>query len=1206
MLASISSVSEKLETWRQWGSELHSVGGRNPLRSFELSSFAHVDLTRAHPSGLAQLVSARTTRISNLIRDGVTGARANSAARRIATKANTLLEDFGLESVFIAGGVLRFPADDIQLPLLIWPTTIGEKSDDYQITLGDEPKLNPEMVFALESRGIFPSQVELIRLAKRGRDLLPMDFLSRISDLVSETDAEVDRLLVLGNFLPQLCQLQQAFDYREHTLLDLVASESQIDEPQIDTDPNLILVADADANQKHIISRVISGHSFAVETLPGCGYTQLVVNIVSSLTLQSKRTLIVAPRRQTLDELSERLNELGLNGLVVRAHSSWLDVIGAISRFEKAAAIDYSELLESADKTKLEVSGYFESLNQRHPELSVNLLEVITKLADLSAQPLPPTNSARIPIEKLTELHNSQTAIGLLQSAGASGLFSFGPKDTDWFGSQFDTLEEIATAVTTAKELVAGEFESIRQKLIVYLSEIRLKQAVTVEDLSIQVKLLLGIRETLDRFKPEIYDRPLGDLITATAPRHERKEMSGAQRRRFRKVAKDFLRAGSNVVNLHNALAEAQKQRELWFSLSDTNSPPTVPLGLAEIAESFQMLADKITLLQRHLNPDPGIELLSRMPFDQLEVRLSSLAKDTEILENLLERKTIEQQLQDSGLGELAKQLSTIQPNSEKLLDEFDQAWWQSAFEAVLDSNSALLEYDNEVIADIESRFANASNQVVTAGAAKLNLQQAKNWKQALENTQQAQRLKEILRTREAAPKNLVAQAPNIWPVLASALSCSPLELSAKVHEEDEFDVVLVLDSAGSGMAENAMAISKAKQLVVFGDPVIASPANFETSARSANTEPASDRESCFQAVSAVFGSEAISRSYRSRGQVLGDYINREFYAERIELIPTAENYLGTQNYRLEIVSEGNLASSTIEGATESSDGELARVLELVIGHARFNPAQSLLVATASRVHAERVGQALAQRIKKQPEIAEFFEAHGRERFQITTLSDLGHRIADRIIFSIGFSKTQAGKVSGHFGEINSLHGELFLANLIVSARQQFTVVSCFAENELPGTSKNPEIRHLRQLLAPDFKQPSSDASPDPLMRDLALRLQKLGLRVANQYAGSLHLVASYGSQACVIDADWHLVGDGWDELIRVRPKLYQSMGWLYHRVHALEIFAQPQDVAARIATLLGAIDLAPRYESLDVNHDRDDLDSNDQRLRDDKPPHWG
>lgn len=1199
-------MTEKHEIWNQWEHELNSIGGRNPLRSFELSSFSHVDLTRAHPSGLAQLVSARTTRISNLIRDGVAGARANSATRRIAAKANSLLEDFGLDSVYIAGGLIRFPAEDIQLPLLIWPTTIGEKSDDYQITLGDEPKLNPEMVYALEARGVFPSQIELIRLAKRGRDLLPLDFLSRISELISETDAEVDRLLVLGNFVPQLSELQHEFDHREHPLLEMLSSMEQQVSSEVEVSAPLPLVADADDNQKRIISRAMAGHSFAVETLPGCGYTQLVANIVAALALQSKRALLVAPRRQTLDELNERLNDLNLNGLVIRAHSPWLDTISAISRFEKSHPVDFTELVTAKESAEAEVKKYFEAINAKHPQLDVNLLDVISKLAELSSQPQPPVNSARIPVEKLAELRNSQVAIGLLRSAGSSGLFSYGPDDTAWFGAQFDSSEEISKAVSTANELVSGEFEATKNQLGEYLSELRLKRAETVEDWSIQVKLLLGIRETLDRFKPEIYDRPLSDLITATANRQDRKEMSGAQRRRFRKVAKDLIRTGSTVSNLHNALVDAQKQRELWFSLSETNAPPSVPTGLGEIADSYQKFADKISLLQKHLNPDPSIELLSRLRFANLEQRLGSLARDTEILKNLLERKNIEQQLALSGLGELSNQLASIQPANEKLIDEFEQAWWQSAFEALVESNPSLLEYDNELIAGIEQRFEKASSAVLQSGSPRLNAHQAARWKNSLENTQEAARLKEMLRNREASLKNLAAQAPNIWKVLSAAVSCSPLELVSRVHAEDEFDVVLVLDAAGSGMAENVMAIAKGKQIIAFGDPVISLPANFETSARSVTSENQLERESCFQAVSAVFGNEAITRSYRSHGQVLGEYINREFYADRIELLPTAENYLGKHNYRLEIVTEDNIASSTIEGSTESSDGELAKVVNLVMEHARFNPGQSLLVATGSKVHAERIEQALAQKLKKEAHLAEFFDAHGREKFQVSTLAELGHRIADRIIFSIGFSKTASGKVSANFGDVTSLHGELYLANLIVSAREQFTVLSCFEASELPTTNKNPEIKHLRQLLAPDFSKPALDSNPDPLLRDLSLRLKKIGLHVSSNFAGRLDLVASYASKSCVIEADWHLTGHNWDELMRIRPGLYRSMGWQYHRIHAFEIFAQPQQVAMRIAKQLGVNSAADSFDSLDQNHDRDDLDSNDQRLREDKPPHWG
>jgi hypothetical protein len=90
-------------------------------------------------------------------------------------------------------------------------------------------------------------------------------------------------------------------------------------------------------------------------------------------------------------------------------------------------------------------------------------------------------------------------------------------------------------------------------------------------------------------------------------------------------------------------------------------------------------------------------------------------------------------------------------------------------------------------------------------------------------------------------------------------------------------------------------------------------------------------------------------------------------------------------------------------------------------------------------------------------------------------------------------------------------------------------------------------------------------------------------------------------------------VGESWEEKLRLRPGLLRAMGWDYHRVHAFEIFAQPQEVANRIAMKLG-IDLRGRVEPLfdePAFEDRpeawgDGDDSNDDRLRDDKPPHWG
>jgi Mg2+ and Co2+ transporter CorA len=77
------------------------------------------------------------------------------------------------------------------------------------------------------------------------------------------------------------------------------------------------LIADADATQVRIAARALAGQSFAVETLPGCGYLQTVLNTIGVLVNAGKKVLVVAPRRQTLNELADRLSATGLAGVVM-------------------------------------------------------------------------------------------------------------------------------------------------------------------------------------------------------------------------------------------------------------------------------------------------------------------------------------------------------------------------------------------------------------------------------------------------------------------------------------------------------------------------------------------------------------------------------------------------------------------------------------------------------------------------------------------------------------------------------------------------------------------------------------------------------------------------------------------------------------------------------------------------------------------------
>ena len=1185
--------------FERWRDQLAGLGGNNPLSNFEPSSFGQVDLTRAHPGGLAQLSSARVSTVSNLVRDGVAQSRSLSAARRIRSKTKRIRESFGLESCYIAGGLVVDTALDRKLPILLWHTNLIPKGDDYEVRISAEPKLNPELIPLFEKSRPDFRQSDLLALAVAGPDLIPVSVLAMVAQLLDSDTIELEKPLVLGNFLPDL-SLTKFPD----APAGFFSAEPTTN--QVAADP--VLVTDADSFQIEVIRKGLGGESFAVETLPGAGYIQTVINLLANLALQDKRVLLVAPREQTLDEIAERLSQLDLGGLAIRNTDSWADAVAAISRHEKATDSNFEAALSELRSAQVSVENYFESVSQKDQELDLSLTEALGRLAELSALPDAPTNSSRLRANELPALKHSGQE--LVARAYDAGVFRFGPQDTAWFGSRFANPNEIAEAVRTAKALAGEEFRTLSYQINRYLQDQNLIPCANFLDWSKQLSLLIGIRQTLDKFLPSIYDRPLTEMIAATAPRSERGNLSGAQRRRFKKLAKEYQRTGVQVPNLHLALVAAEEQRGLWLELNTTNAPPAVPLGLNDVQQKFERILGDLERLQKHLDPNPEIELLTKLDFDQLAEKLNDLAAKTEILDQLLEREPLVRELVAAGLGDFVRQVCSLSASRERALHEFELCWWSSALEAIVSRNPTILEFGATEVSELEAAFEKAAGGLVKEGATRAREIFSKRWKAAITKYPAgADELRNQLRTRKL---NIGAGLRNgpVFKALAPAVMCAPL----RVHElgNASFDTVLVLDAAYTGVADAALALSMAPQLIAFGDPVISAPENFDTIARPNQGYVFSDRDSVFDLVSPN-GKLAIVKSYRTESQVLGQYLNQNFYQNRLVLEPSAAQFFGSNNFEHIEIIEGSRASSTIEGATESLDAEVAKVTELVLNHARWTPDQSLMVVTPSRPHVDRVTDAVQAQVMQQPQLAEFFDAHGREKFEVLLMSEITHRIADRVIFSVGFGRTPEGRISGTLGDFNAEHSVRWMVNQIVSARKRLTVVSCYNFEDF-AAGKLPENQlWLKDLIAPSFLSEARPGKPDPLLQDLALRLQKLGLKVELNFAGRISLAVANGNRAAVVDPDWALTGANWDERLRLRPGLLRAMGWDYLRVHALEIFAKPQEVANRIGKQLG-LDIEKRAEPLFEDKAFEDTsqawgdpdDSNDDRLRDDKPPHWG
>ena len=177
-----------------------------------------------------------------------------------------------------------------------------------------------------------------------------------------------------------------------------------------------------------------------------------------------------------------------------------------------------------------------------------------------------------------------------------------------------------------------------------------------------QLELLVAVRESLDKFTPDIFDRPVHDLISATASSAWRRErnidMASMQRSRLRRVAKEYVRPGVHIADLHSSLVLVQEQRALWSGYATTQRHPAVPSGLAEMNMMYRELDRELTELGEALRHTAAGGVPATTPYPELMERLERLVADTETLKTLPERTLLVENMREHGLGELLADLA--------------------------------------------------------------------------------------------------------------------------------------------------------------------------------------------------------------------------------------------------------------------------------------------------------------------------------------------------------------------------------------------------------------------------------------------------------------------------------------------------------------------------------------------------------------------
>lgn len=1176
------------------------LGGESALLRYREAPESFIEITTAHPGSLPQFITGRSTLLSNLFRDEVALRGARLAAERIAAKNVELRTARGIDAVRLAVGLAswRVGAERFTAPVLLRPLGLRRHHADFELKLRGSFTVNPELLRAARDHfGIELDGEALASLAYQDGLFQPQPVIDRLRALTSHVETfSVKARLVVSTFADVAGPMARDLALADHPLLNALGGHEDdlraVRESRpiaMPTDPDDrapasdTLLLDADAEQEAVLARITAGQSLAVHTLPGTGGTQTVINAVGELVRAGKRVLVVSARRSTLDGVAHRLRGIHLDGLAVSPTALRSDLIRAIGRNEKAEQPNVSDIDDALVRLRTVLRDYRDALVRTREDLGVSVLDITRELTRLAALPVPPSSTARLSAEALTKLAGDRgDAARTLALAARLGEFRVGPDDSPWYGVSFETTDGARDAHALAGRLHRTGVPELLERGYELISQTHMRPFATLDELGEYLRLLHGIRDSLDKFQAVAFERPLADMIKAHGSRRDAVGMSGAQRRRLKRLSRELVRPGVHVADMHAALTRIQHQRAQWKHLVESVSAPEIPLGLADVQVEWQRIEAELATLDDALGRGTR---LAALPVERLIRTLAGLAAESDVFENIVERAELRATLDDLGLSPLLTELSVRHVDEERVGEELEFTWWQSALEHLLRTDTSLLGASTSVVDRLEKDFRLVDEAHAAASGRLLAWQLAAQWKIGIvDEPDESDRLRRALMRGDVTPEQVHSDAPRLLRTLAPVWLASPYDVP-QLPDDEPFDTVMLVDSAAIGLAEAAPAIRRASQVVAFGDPVTQKPTPFAVStvatrapwdAASEGDVPEADDRSAFERIAEILPVETLTRSYRAGGEDLAHLVNDAFYGGEIQSLPWAGSYLGRGSLSVDYVEGGGGSPDPETGAVESPDAEVARVVTLVVEHAINRPRESLMVVTASRRHADRVRAAVTAAFAGRSDVADFVSRETAEPLAVLTLEESVAESRDRVVFSLGYGKTRHGRVLSDLGDLSGDDGERLLTVGMTRARRSMVIVTCVRPPDIDDGRFSHGAAMLMDLLRTyeeRAKELRREDDADPLTRALARELRAMGAAVEVDYRGLLPLVAQANGKAVIVESDPESREESLRESLRLRPQVLRRLGWHYVRVHAFDLYSDPRAVAERVAAVLGIRD---------------------------------
>lgn len=1329
------SVQQTPETrFRDWVQSLSGSAGTDSLLRFVPTEKNAVELTHAHPSGLAQFLTGRRTRLSTLLRDPVQYKNARRTTRAMATRMREISESRGVDVGYFAAGLVTWRTlrsgrtEYYSSPLMLGRVSLQRREgvDDEELQLVGRATPNETLLrFLKSSYGIDVRPEDLLKAGYMTARFNPSGPVTVLRDIAAKAGATIvieDRVCVstfpaasdpvdpsvVSVNHPIIAALLDEFapvDEDAGASYDLATKVSDItgtDEPELDVQqpddeqpaaaegedsaddeasaapavsdeateddagedvaaseegaeraaeepaevqvaPTLLddvetlgaddrdpadelLLTDVDDDAYAVLDAVSKGKSVTVSAPPGTDRINLAVNAAARLAADGKRVLIVAERESTMQQVTAMFADVNLETLLLKLdrnsdpESLRERLMDAILRNERAGETDTSTNDSVARARRGELVEHIRSLHSVRSRWGASPLEAMQELARLSSEDDAPSTTVRLKRSVLDVMTDRGAVVEQLQRIAELGGFAQESVESPWYGSRLRNQGEAEAAVELVGEL-AESIPELCGTLEATASSTRIKPVESFAQWGDTLRLLVAVRRSLDLFEPDIFDKPVDDLIAATASAQWRRdrgiEMSAMTRSRLRRVAKEYVRPGVHIDDLHTALTQVREQRVEWEKLATDRRYPSIPAGLERVLQTFRSVSASLNQLQAVL-PEDEVRLDS-LPTDALQERLALLQEKKSDLDTIPERTLLMETMREKGLGELLDDFAERHVKADALAPELELAWWQSVLEAMISGDDYLALQNSRDLEKIRAEFERADAQHMQQGSARVREALSRRWKAAIADHRVGARdMRALLKVGDPTPQQLAALAPAVVGSATPVWVGAPLYLPTVLPRWSRFDAAILLDAESLALEASLTTISRVDQVVAIGDPNTGVPARLNVEVDKPLTVGKGEEPplSAFEALGRVTLRRSLTQNTRVLDERFVETLSPQ-YEQGLKAFPTP----ATVDASVELVRIEDPRATAGQGTVKSTSTEVEKVVRMVFEQLTQHPERSLAVIAGTPEHAQEIARGISNALPHHPSAVPSFQRR-HEPFIVTSADRVDGLRRDSVIFSLGFANSPQGRQPQHFGELNGRNGLRFVMSSVAAARSWLYLVCALPLDQLeermalahsgPLAEQTParsgmelltrlmrsvEEPRTYELLKPGFKKKSAKTDVQPaagvdqkasdavagrdghggaLMADLADRLRGYGLTVI-QHPGFGVDLAVYGPVwherrplAVSVDSSPEYARQPVRSRTRTVPAALKRRGWKPVQLWTIDVFKDPDAVARSIASQLG------------------------------------